>query len=1261
MRSPNRVFLGGSSVAILLAGVLISCTGGSDGGRLTRLEIYLTDAPANFDQVWVTVDDVEAHRSGGKWFDIPLTGTPQDTNQDGANDIIPNPDGSVTIDLLALRNVEALFASGVIDPGHYTMIRLKVLSAEAVDGGSTIPMEVPSGARTGIKINVTFDVEQGQLVTLLLDFDAEKSIVERGGSGKPPLLKPVLRMVSPEVVVAATITPGDSPTSLGYSPDGSLIAVANSGDGTVTLIETTNYQVVATIPTEPDPSFVKFSPSGELLLVASAGTPKSPRDKVTPIDVPNLVALPAVQVGLMPSVIEFRPDGGSAYVLARSAIQPSISVIDAGSLNVVQTINLGAIPHSVAFSDDSLRAVVTTLSSQSVHVINAMTHNELPAVQLPGIPAGAFFRAGTHTAVVANSGPGPAVSFIDADSSVATPAKSGAGAGSFIVPGIQQGITPCYLVLTNERDSLRVMDLDDGSPMTGFILSRDHSPDIQADMGPPVLVNAMVGNEEVVVGAAAGGNLVLFGIGTSPSIKGHLRLGGEIQSMDADPMGERVAVLANDVVSVVNLANIPAIQLILPDYPLILPPILINIPIAGDTCVGNVAVLVDDGLNSAATSLVQDQGFTWAGDGQRVVQSLTFNAVSRFYGVMDDIYDYVIVFYGSDWRALNSPFDGNPINIWPETGNAFHQWLKNYTTGIGDNHVPGDRWGNQAPGFGIPSQRLQSMINMNDLGEYDGAFNAFGGRPGISIFAQEIGHRFASFADMLAPEGPILRNNAHWHRAFNTFASAIGGNGGNLIADIGGGQFQITAKENTFSPWDEYLCGFVGPTVPPDSFRVGNPSRVSSFNNPYLVGEIITGNRVNVPFADFLTDNGTRIPNSNLSQKVFHIGVALVVPGNSVRQADLNEVGAMMGAMADFMETETDGRAYLTVQNCPTIYTTKVADINVGGSPCNAAILPDGSKLYVPNLFDDTVSVIDTDPSSASFHTVIATINVGDRPTSIGFRPDGSRGYVTSDTDLEVTIIDTASDTVAGTIPVGEGTASIAVGTVGPAANRAYVLNSVDNDIDVINVLTETVVDSFPTGDQGGSLATDMAISGDGEVLVFTNRADDTVTAHGLVTSAETTLNTGAGPIGVEIVQFESMSQNTVARSQASASPPALVYVSAATDFHLRVFDLVTDPSTNAFTFRRLPTNPDMAGPPNVPDIVVSDSPIDPAFHPGGSLAVVPVRDTDEFALVQTADHTVIDTVSLAAGALPIDIVISRDGSTAYVIQEGNNRVGVYR
>jgi hypothetical protein len=59
-------------------------------------------------------------------------------------------------------------------------------------GGQSYPLTTPSGQQSGIKLNIHAALKAGVVYRLWIDFDASRSIVAAGNSGKY-LLKPVIR------------------------------------------------------------------------------------------------------------------------------------------------------------------------------------------------------------------------------------------------------------------------------------------------------------------------------------------------------------------------------------------------------------------------------------------------------------------------------------------------------------------------------------------------------------------------------------------------------------------------------------------------------------------------------------------------------------------------------------------------------------------------------------------------------------------------------------------------------------------------------------------------------------------------------------------------------------------------------------------------------------------------------------------------------------------------------------------------------------
>jgi hypothetical protein len=116
---------------------------------------------------------------------------------------LPAPQ-SLRVDLLTLTNGTLVPLGQVQLPaGTYTQMRLVLAEntasnplANAVKptGAAIVPLTTPSAQQSGLKMNLDITVPAGQEVDFAIDFDACKSIVKAGKSGKI-LLKPVLSVL----------------------------------------------------------------------------------------------------------------------------------------------------------------------------------------------------------------------------------------------------------------------------------------------------------------------------------------------------------------------------------------------------------------------------------------------------------------------------------------------------------------------------------------------------------------------------------------------------------------------------------------------------------------------------------------------------------------------------------------------------------------------------------------------------------------------------------------------------------------------------------------------------------------------------------------------------------------------------------------------------------------------------------------------------------------------------------------------------------
>jgi hypothetical protein len=142
---------------------------------VAHLNMYLTDAPAGYDEVNINIQAVEIHTDAGGWKTYNLI----------------NPG---IYNLLNFNSgVDTLMISEDMSPATVSQIRLILGDGNhVVVDGVTYPMETPSAEESGLKLNVHYEFEAGIVYELWLDFDAGQSIVEQGSGDY--LLKPVIHV-----------------------------------------------------------------------------------------------------------------------------------------------------------------------------------------------------------------------------------------------------------------------------------------------------------------------------------------------------------------------------------------------------------------------------------------------------------------------------------------------------------------------------------------------------------------------------------------------------------------------------------------------------------------------------------------------------------------------------------------------------------------------------------------------------------------------------------------------------------------------------------------------------------------------------------------------------------------------------------------------------------------------------------------------------------------------------------------------------------
>ena len=147
-----------------------SQTSGGPGSDVGTLEVRVTDAPdPSITAVYVTTDKIEVSVAGQGWITVI--------------------DEEITFELLALEGVEAVLGTAELPTGKYTQVRLSVPEVEIEKDGERVIAEVPSDT---IKLVGNFELAAGETTFISLDFEVDKSLVDRQRQGF--LFKPVIKL-----------------------------------------------------------------------------------------------------------------------------------------------------------------------------------------------------------------------------------------------------------------------------------------------------------------------------------------------------------------------------------------------------------------------------------------------------------------------------------------------------------------------------------------------------------------------------------------------------------------------------------------------------------------------------------------------------------------------------------------------------------------------------------------------------------------------------------------------------------------------------------------------------------------------------------------------------------------------------------------------------------------------------------------------------------------------------------------------------------
>lgn len=121
-----------------------------------HLVVKVKDAPAELEELWLTIDAAKVHRKGGgnaTWYNISVVQT--------------DP-----FDLLILTDFSIVLATQELLVANYTEIRLHITEANAIINGTFTPLNITT---EWMMVKTHFEIRDSQVTALTLDIDINEN------------------------------------------------------------------------------------------------------------------------------------------------------------------------------------------------------------------------------------------------------------------------------------------------------------------------------------------------------------------------------------------------------------------------------------------------------------------------------------------------------------------------------------------------------------------------------------------------------------------------------------------------------------------------------------------------------------------------------------------------------------------------------------------------------------------------------------------------------------------------------------------------------------------------------------------------------------------------------------------------------------------------------------------------------------------------------------------------------------------------------
>ena len=146
------------------------------------LSVSLTDAPGAYEAVLIDLQGLRINAAADS------------TDEGGWQELALDTMGQIDL-LMFTGGNSILLTEEELPAGRINQMRMILgENNQIIVDGDTLSLETPSAQQSGLKFNIHADIEEGETYSLTIDFDAEKSVVNKGNGSYS--LKPVITVIT---------------------------------------------------------------------------------------------------------------------------------------------------------------------------------------------------------------------------------------------------------------------------------------------------------------------------------------------------------------------------------------------------------------------------------------------------------------------------------------------------------------------------------------------------------------------------------------------------------------------------------------------------------------------------------------------------------------------------------------------------------------------------------------------------------------------------------------------------------------------------------------------------------------------------------------------------------------------------------------------------------------------------------------------------------------------------------------------------------